>query len=337
MPTYSFVIPVRNEEASLPELHRRLSTVAEQLDGDCEFVLVDDGSTDRSRETMLEIRATDPRVRLLFLARNFGHQLAISAGLDFASGEAVVIMDADLQDPPEVALEMAALWREGYEVVHAVRRHRAGEGRLKLWTAHLFYRLLHRISDVELPLDAGDFRLADRRVVDIVRGMREPDRYLRGMFAWVGFRQTTVSYERDMRFAGTTKNSWTGMMRFALDGILGFSVAPLRIILGLGFVMSAIALLVGVIAIVLKLAGALPPVAGWASLVVLVAFLAGIQLIVLGTIGLYVARAYEQGKHRPLYLVAERHGLGSPPAPADHVLGPQRDLGESSLDPAQHR
>jgi dolichol-phosphate mannosyltransferase len=337
MPTYSFVIPVRDEEASLPELHRRLITVAGQLDGDCEFVIVDDGSTDRSREVMLELRAADPRVKLLFLARNFGHQLAISAGLDFASGDAVVIMDADLQDPPEVALEMTALWREGYEVVHAVRRHRSGEGRLKLWTAHVFYRLLHRISDVDLPLDAGDFRLADRRVADIVRGMREPDRYLRGMFAWVGFRQTTINYERDVRFAGSTKNSWTRMMRFALDGILGFSVAPLRIILGLGFVMSGVALLMGMIAIVLKLAGALPPVEGWASLTVLVAFVAGVQLIVLGTVGLYVARAYEQGKHRPLYLVAERHGLGSPSAPADHVLGPQRDLGETALDQAEHR
>jgi len=337
MSTYSFVIPVRDEEAVLPELHRRLSAVAGQLDGDCEFVLVDDGSTDRSREAMLELRAADPRLKLLFLARNFGHQLAISAGLDFASGDAVVIMDADLQDPPEVALEMAALWREGYEVVHGVRRRRAGENRLKLWTAHLFYRLLHRVSEVDLPLDAGDFRLADRRVADVVRGMREPHRYLRGMFAWVGFRQTSVSYERDARFAGSTKNSWTRMIGFAIDGILGFSVAPLRITLGLGFVISGLALLMGMIAIVLKLAGALPPVSGWASLTVLVSFLAGVQLIVLGTVGLYVARAYEQGKHRPLYLVAERHGLGSAPPPADHVLGPQRDLAEAALDPTQQR
>jgi polyisoprenyl-phosphate glycosyltransferase len=337
MATYSFVIPVCNEEAVLHELHRRLSSVAEQLDGDCEFVLIDDGSNDRSREAMLELRAADPRVKLLFLARNFGHQLAISAGLDFATGDAVVIMDADLQDPPEVALEMAALWREGYEVVHAVRRHRAGENRFKRWTAHLFYRLLHRVSEVDLPLDAGDFRLADRRVAEIVRGMREPDRYLRGMFAWVGFRQTSVNYERDARFAGATKNSWPRMIRFAIDGILGFSVAPLRIILGLGFVMSGVALLVGVIAIVLKLAGALPPVTGWASLTVLISFLAGVQLIVLGTVGLYVARAYEQGKHRPLYLVAESHGLGLGTPGGDHVLGPQRGPAEASLDPSQPR
>jgi glycosyltransferase involved in cell wall biosynthesis len=337
MPTYSFVVPVRDEDEVLAELHRRLDAVADRLDGECEFVLVDDGSTDASRERMLELRERDPRVKLLFLARNFGHQLAISAGLDFASGDAVVILDADLQDPPEVALEMVALWREGYEVVHGVRRVRAGEGRLKLWTAHLFYRLLRRVSDVDLPLDAGDFRLADRRVVDVVRSMREPNRYLRGMFAWVGFRQTTVSYERGARFAGTTKISWPRMIRFAIDGIMGFSVAPLRVIIGLGFVMSAVALIVGVIAIVLKLAGSLPPVAGWASLAVLVSFLAGVQLIVLGTVGLYVAQAYEQGKHRPLYLVAESHGLRSARPGADDVLGPQRDLSQAALDPSERR
>jgi dolichol-phosphate mannosyltransferase len=335
MTAYSFVIPVLDEEEVLPELHRRLSSVAEQLDGDCEFVLVDDGSADRSREVMLDLRAADPRVKLLFLARNFGHQLAISAGLDFASGDAVVIIDADLQDPPEVALEMAALWREGYEVVHAVRVQRAGEGRLKLWTAHLFYRLLRRLSEVDLPLDAGDFRLVDRRVADVVRGMREPDRYLRGMFAWVGFRQTTVSYERDERLAGTTKISWPRMIRFAIDGILGFSVAPLRAIIGLGFAISGLALVVGFTAIVLKLAGELPPVSGWASLAVLVSFLAGMQLIVLGTVGLYVARVYEQGKQRPLYLVGEMHGVGSDRAGADHVLGPERDLSQAALDPSQ--
>ena len=335
MTTYSFVIPVLDEEEVLPELHRRLSSVAEQLDGECEFVLVDDGSVDRSREVMLDLRAADPRVKLLFLARNFGHQLAISAGLDFASGDAVVIMDADLQDPPEVALEMAALWREGYEVVHAVRLQRTGEGRLKLWTAHFFYRLLRRLSEVDLPLDAGDFRLVDQRVAEVVRGMREPDRYLRGMFAWVGFRQTTLSYERDERFAGTTKISWPRMVRFAIDGILGFSVAPLRAIIGLGFAISGLALLVGLTAIVLKLAGELPPVSGWASLAVLVSFLAGVQLIVLGTVGLYVARVYEQGKQRPLYLVGETHGLDSDRSGADHVLGPQRDLSQAALDPSQ--
>jgi polyisoprenyl-phosphate glycosyltransferase len=338
MPTISFVIPVRDEEEVLPELYRRLDGVAQQIDGDCEFILVDDASTDRSREVMSEFRTRDERVKLLFLARNFGHQLTISAGLDFASGDAVVIMDGDLQDPPELVLEMVPLWREGYDVVHAVRHRRAGESRLKLWTAHRFYRVLHRLSDVELPVDAGDFRLVDRRVADVVRGMREPDRYLRGMFAWVGFRQTSVGYDRDERFAGKTKNSWHRMISFAIDGILGFSVAPLRFILGLGFVISAISMGIGLVAIALKLAGALPPVQGWASLTVLVTFLAGIQLIVLGTIGLYVARAYEQGKNRPLYLIASAEGLEagpSGPLRESGVLGAERQPTEATLDPLQ--
>lgn len=338
MPTISFVIPVKDEEEVLPELHRRLDSVSRDVEGDCEFILVDDGSTDRSREVMGELRGRDERVKLLFLARNFGHQLAISAGLDFASGDAVVIIDGDLQDPPEVVLEMVPLWREGYEVVHAVRRERAGESRMKLWTARFFYRLIRRLSEVEFPVDAGDFRLVDRRVADVVRSMREPDRYLRGMFAWVGFRQTSVSYDRDQRFAGRTKNSWRRMISFAIDGILGFSVAPLRVILGLGFVISAVSMAIGIVAIVLKLAGSLPPVQGWASLTVLVTFLAGIQLIVLGTIGLYVARAYEQGKHRPLYLIASAEGLRagpSGPLPEDHVLRPEGKPAEPTLDPSQ--
>jgi glycosyltransferase involved in cell wall biosynthesis len=338
MPTVSFVVPVKDEEAVLPELYRRLDATSREIQGECEFILVDDGSTDRSRELMSEMRGRDERVKLLFLARNFGHQLAISAGLDFASGDAVVILDGDLQDPPEVVLEMVPLWREGYEVVHGVRRQRVGESRLKLWTAHRFYRLMHRLSDVEFPLDSGDFRLVDRRVADVVRGMREPDRYLRGMFAWVGFRQTTVSYDRDERFAGKTKNSWAKMISFAIDGILGFSVAPLRFILGLGFVISLLSLAVGVVAIILKLTGQLPPVQGWASLTVLVTFLAGVQLIVLGTIGLYVARGYEQGKNRPLYLIASAEGLeGGPSGPLreGRVLRSEREPAKPTLDPSQ--
>jgi dolichol-phosphate mannosyltransferase len=337
MPTLSFVIPVKDEEEVLPELYRRLDAVSREVDGDAEFIIVDDGSTDGTRERLAELRDRDDRVKLLFLARNFGHQLAITAGLDFASGDAVVIIDGDLQDPPEVVLEMLPLWREGYQVVHAVRRQREGESRLKLWTAHRFYRVMSRISDIDIPLDAGDFRLVDRRVADVVKTMREPDRYLRGMFAWVGFKQTNVTYDRSERYAGKTKNSWRTMISFAIDGILGFSVAPLRFVLGLGFVISALSLIVGLVAIVLKLADQLPPVQGWASLTVLVSFLAGIQLIVLGTVGLYVARAYEQGKHRPLYLIASAQGLDagvSGPASADHVLRSEREPAEASFDPS---
>ncbi len=336
MPTYSFVMPVWNEEGVLPELQRRLATVADGLDGESEFIFIDDGSTDRSRELLQGMRSADPRVKLLFLARNFGHQIAISAGLDHAAGDAVIILDSDLQDPPELASEMVALWKEGYQVVHAVRSARAGESRLKRWTAHRFYRLLRRISQVDLPVDSGDFRLVDRRVADVVRSMREPDRYLRGMFAWVGFRQASVTYERDERFAGETKNSWSRMIAFALDGVLGFSVAPLRLILFAGFIISGLAFIVGLVAIGFKLAGALP-VSGWASLAVLISFLAGVQLIVLGTVGLYVARAYEQGKHRPLYLVGDSYGIESGPPAAGYVLRPEGQPAQPALDPFQQR
>jgi len=336
MATYSFVIPVYNEEDVLVELHRRLSAVAGRLNGQSEFILVDDGSSDRSREVMTGLREGDARVKLLFLSRNFGHQLAISAGLDHAAGDAVIVADADLQDPPEVVPEMVALWREGYEVVHGIRRRRAGESRFKLWTAHLFYRLLRKFSDLDLPLDAGDFRLVDRRVADAVRTMREPDRYLRGLFAWTGFRQTSVAYDRDRRFAGETKNSLARMVHFAVDGVMSFSTALLRLILAMGLVVSALSFAMGIVAIAFKLAGALS-VPGWASLTVLVSFVAGFQLVVLGILGLYVGRIYEQGKHRPLYLVAEGHGFDSGPQPADHVLRAQGYPAEPALDPPERR
>jgi polyisoprenyl-phosphate glycosyltransferase len=281
---------------------------------------------------MLVLRASDPRLRLVFLSRNFGHQIAISAGLDFATGDAVIIMDGDLQDPPEVVPEMAARWREGNEIVHAVRSTRAGESRFKLWTAHAFYRLIRGISSVDMPVDSGDFRLVSRRVADAVRSMREPDRYLRGMFAWVGFQQARVTYERNQRYGGNSKISLRRMIRFAVDGILGFSTAPLRLIIGLGFLISSLALAVGLLVIVAKLSGVVPTVTGWASLTVLICFFAGFQLIVLGTVGLYVSRAYEQGKHRPLYLVTSAYGLDSAASNgADNVLDTERHPSELPL------
>lgn len=307
-PTYSFVIPVFNEEESLPELQRRLAEVAGQLDGPAEFILVDDGSTDGTRDVAERLRAKDDRLKLVVLSRNFGHQLAISAGLDFAAGDAVVIMDGDLQDPPEVVPELAARWREGNDVVYAVRSARAGETRFKRGSARLFYRLMAKLTSIEIPLDAGDFRLVDSRVAQIVANMREPDRYLRGMFAWVGFKQTAVSYERAARAAGEPKYSFGSMLRFAVDGLLSFSTAPLRITLASGFVIAGLAFAAGIAAIVLKLAGAYHT-PGWASLVVVLSFFSGIQLIVLGTIGLYVGRIYLQGKRRPLYLVSSSTGF----------------------------
>lgn len=307
-PTYSFVIPVFNEEGVLEALHQRLSRVADSLDGPSEFILVDDGSSDRTAEVARELHSMDERVKLVTFSRNFGHQLAISAGLDFASGEAVVIMDGDLQDPPEVVPEMAERWRQGFDVVYAVRSGREGETPFKRATASLFYRLLRRMTNVDMPLDAGDFRLVDRRVAGIVSNMPEPDRYLRGMFAWVGFRQTAVAYERAERFAGETKYPLARMMKFATDALLSFSTAPLRLTLATGFVIAGVAFAVGIAAILVKLLGGFT-VPGWASLIVVLSFFSGVQLIVLGTIGLYVGRIYAQGKNRPLYLVARTVGF----------------------------
>jgi polyisoprenyl-phosphate glycosyltransferase len=307
-PEYSFVIPVCNERESLDELHRRLSAVLDQLDRPAEVILVDDGSTDGSFEAMLAFHERDERFKAIRLSRNFGHQIALTAGLDHAVGRAVVVMDADLQDPPEVALELAKRWREGYAVVYAVRAQRLGETRTKLWTAKLFYRLIRRLTDVDMPGDAGDFRLIDRRVVDAMSSMREHNRYLRGMSAWVGFDQTGVTYVRDERYAGATKYSLRRMMRFALDGIVSFSTAPLRLTLNVGFVVSVLAFLVGIGAIVAKLAGVFT-VPGWASIVVVLAFLGGVQLTVLGVMGEYVAQIHQEVKRRPLYLVRDLVGV----------------------------
>ena len=307
--TYSFVIPVYNERDVLPELARRLSTVLEALDGAGEVVLVDDGSRDGSPELLRELNERDARFKVVRLSRNFGHQVAISAGLDHAEGDAVVIMDADLQDPPEVAIELARKWREGNDVVYAVRTDRAGESRAKLWTASWFYRLLNRMSEFEVPPNVGDFRLVDRRVLDVVGGMPEHRPFLRGMFAWVGFDQTGVTYERAARPAGKTKYSLPKMLTFALDGITSFSTAPLRLVLNAGFIFSALSFALGVATIVFKFAG-VDVVPGWASILTVIAFLGGIQLIVLGMIGEYVGRIHDEVKRRPLYLVRETVGIG---------------------------
>ena len=269
---------------------------------------MDDGSTDGSFEAVRAMHDRDGRFKAIRLSRNFGHQLALTAGLDHARGDAVIAMDADLQDPPEVALELAKRWRDGYSVVYAVREQRLGETRLKLVTAKLFYRLLRRLSDVEMPGDAGDFRLIDRRVLQAMGSMREHNRYLRGMSAWVGFDQTGVTYVRDPRHAGTTKYSLGKMIRFALSGIVSFSTAPLRLVLNLGFTVSLLAFLIGLAAIVVKIVD-IYAVPGWASIVVVIAFLGGAQLTVLGVMGEYVAQIHEEVKQRPLYLIRDVVGL----------------------------
>jgi polyisoprenyl-phosphate glycosyltransferase len=307
---YSIVVPIYNEEESIAELVRRLREIMDKLDGPAEAVLVDDGSKDSSYRLMLDARDADPRFKVIQLSRNFGHQLAITAGMDHASGQAVVVMDADLQDPPDVILEMAAKWQEGFEVVYAVRQHREGETRFKTVTATTFYSMLRRLASIEQTVDVGDFRLVDRKALDAFLSMREHNRYVRGMFSWIGFRQAAVPYDREARHAGRTKYPLRKMIKFAADALVGFSTAPLQFALIGGFVIAMLALAYGVVAIALKLAG-LPYVPGYASLLVTVAFLSGVQLMVMGMVGQYVARVYDETRGRPLYLVREAHGWES--------------------------
>ena len=308
MSRFSVVVPIHDEEESLAELHRRLAAVLDALDGDWELVLVDDGSRDRSFETMLELRDRDPRVKVVRLSRNFGHQVAITAGIDLASGDAVVVMDGDLQHPPEVIPELVARWRDGYDVVYGVMTERAGETWFKRWTARSFYRLLGRLTDVGVPAAAGDFRLVDRRAVEAFTSLRERNRYVRGMFSWIGFRQTGVPYSAPARASGRTKYTVPQMTRLAVHGIFSFSNAPLRLVLGLGFVVSALSIAYAVYATVAKVAGS-DVVRGWSSIVFVVSLLGGIQLIVLGVIGEYVSLIYDEAKRRPIYVVGELHGF----------------------------
>jgi polyisoprenyl-phosphate glycosyltransferase len=305
---YSIVVPIYNEEESIGELIRRLRETMDKLDGPAEAVLVDDGSKDSSYRLMLDARDHDSRFKVIQLSRNFGHQPAITAGMDNASGQAVVVIDADLQDPPEVILDMAAKWQEGYEVVYAVRRHRPGETRFKTATATTFYSVLRRLASIEQTVDVGDFRLVDRKALDAFLRMREHNRYVRGMFSWIGFRQAALPYDREPRHAGASKYSPRMMIRFAADAIVGFSTAPLRFALVGGFIIALLAVGYGLVAIALKLAG-LPYVPGYASLLVTIAFLSGVQLMVMGMVGHYVARVYDETRGRPLYLVREAHGF----------------------------
>jgi glycosyltransferase involved in cell wall biosynthesis len=320
MVRYSIVVPIYNEEESFAELVKRLREVMDQLDGPAEVVMVDDGSTDSSYQLMVETNLEDPRFKIVQLSRNFGHQLAITAGMDVAAGQAVIVMDADLQDPPHVILEMAAKWQEGYEVVYAVRQERDGETRFKKTTATVFYSLLRRLADIEQPADVGDFRLVDRKALDAFLSMREHNRYVRGMFSWIGFRQAGVPYRRESRHAGTSKYPLRKMLKFASDGFVGFSTAPLKFALMAGILMAIASVAYGIVTIILKLAG-LPYVPGDASLLVTITFLSGVQLIVVGMVGQYVARVYDEVKARPLYLVREARGFDTRPGPGPAIDG----------------
>jgi len=319
VPTYSVVVPAHNEEGVIEELAARLTEVMDALDGDAEAILVDDGSRDRTYELMLEAASVDPRFRLIRLSRNFGHQIALTAGVDLAAGDAVIVLDADLQDPPEVILDLAARWREGYDIVYAVREVRDGETRFKRATASAFYRAFNRISEVEVPVDVGDFRLVDRRALDVFSQMRESNRFVRGMFSWIGLRQTGVPYHRHERFAGETKYPLRKMVRFAATGVISFSAAPLRAALNLGFFVSIVSFLILVWSLIVNLGGFFN-VPGWTSIVVVVCFIGGIQLVVLGVIGEYIGDIHAEVKRRPLYVISELENFPDSPEPPPRAI-----------------
>ena len=300
--TFSIVAPIFNELDNLPELHRRVREVMSGAHETWELVLVDDGSTDGSTERILQLAKQDQHVRPVIFARNFGHQVAITAGWDYARGEAVVIIDADLQDPPEAIPDLIAKWREGYEVVYAVRAEREGETWFKKATAALFYRIVRRITDVKIPVDTGDFRLMDRKVVEVLKTMRERHRFPRGMSAWVGFRQIGVPYKRGARHAGVTKYPFKNMLKLALNAITGFSYFPLQLATYFGFTAAGLAIIAIPVVIIMRLAGQ-GAFLGQATTLIAVLFLGGVQLISLGVLGEYLGRIYDEVKGRPLYIV----------------------------------
>jgi len=306
-PLVSIVSPVYQEEEGIEEFHRRLVAAMEGVADDVAFevVYVNDGSTDRSLELLQKIAADDDRVCVVDLSRNFGHQVALSAGVDHARGDAVVVIDSDLQDPPEVIPEMIQRWRDGFKVVYGVRISRAGETRFKLLTSKIYYGLMDRISEVPLPRQAGDFRLLDRKVVDVLDQMPERNRYVRGMVAWVGFPQCAVEYERDPRFAGTTNYTLGRMVRLALDGLTSFSDRPLRLATQLGVVVMALSFAVAAWTIVASIFDLGSSTRGWSSLMAVVLLLGGVQLLCIGVLGEYLGRVYRETKGRPLYVVNE--------------------------------
>jgi len=303
-PVISVVAPVFNEVESLEEFTRQISRVMHDLKEDWELILVDDGSTDGSSDLIRSLAKNDAHIRPVIFARNFGHQIAVTAGLDYARGDAVVIIDADLQDPPEVIKDLIAKWQDGFEVVYAVRRKREGESWFKLATAALFYRIIYRITDVKIPLDTGDFRLLDRKVADVMRQMRERHRFLRGMAAWVGYRQVGVEYDRHERFAGQTKYPFSKMFKLALNAVTSFSYFPLQVATYLGFICAGVSILAIPVVAYLRLSNRLA-LLGQATTLIAVLFLGGVQLITLGILGEYVGRIYDEAKGRPLYIVSE--------------------------------
>ena len=336
----SVIVPVHFEEKVLETFYERVVAtfehVAQQLD--FELVFVNDGSSDRSLDIVLALRERDPRVKVIHLSRNFGHQIAVTAGIDHARGDAVVLIDSDLQDPPEVILEMLQKWREGYKVVYGIRAQRRGESRFKLLTAQWFYRALDALSEVKIPLDTGDFRLMDRVVVEGLREMREESRYLRGMVSWLGFPQCGVAYTRDPRFAGETRYPLFKMMRLAMNGLTSFSESPLVVSAWIG----ALVTLIGAFSLAYIVVGKLlhPEMleSGWASLMATVIFFGGVQLLSLGVLGQYLGRVYREVKRRPLYVVEASWGLQDVARPtALRSMNSQPALSPSRLERQDER
>jgi glycosyltransferase involved in cell wall biosynthesis len=316
----SVVAPVFNEDALIDEFYARVCTALDGLP--FELVLVDDGSTDGSPVKLETLATNDPRVRVVYLSRNFGHQTALTAGLDHARGDAVVMLDADLQDPPELIPTMLDHWRAGCDVVYAVREQREGESRFKLSTARWFYRLFDKLAQVELQHNSGDFRLLDRRPLDALLAMRERNRFLRGMTVWVGYTQAAVPYHRDPRYAGETKYTIPKMLRFSLDAISSFSHRPLQLATLLGFIISTLAFIAIPVVVILRVLGSYLP--GFSALTIVVLLLGGIELIAIGIIGEYVGRIYDEVKGRPLYLVRARRNMNPPGEADESALPPVR-------------
>ncbi len=311
-PIYSFVIPIYNEEANIPELYRRVKVVMANLEGESELILIDDGSRDRSLSQIRELHQRDPQVRYLSLARNFGHQVALSAGLNFVQGKAIIILDADLQDPPELVPELVAKWHQGYAVVYAQRLTRQRESWFKRFSAYVFYRILGHLADVDIPPDTGDFCLMDRQVVDILNTMPERSRYIRGLRSWIGFPQTAVLFQRPPRYAGEVKYTFSKSLALAVSSILAFSRVPLRLATYLGLCSAGVALLMMFLILYWRLFEPSSRLVGYSLITMAIFFLGAVQLVCIGILGEYIGRIYEEVKGRPLYTLKEVGGLPPP-------------------------
>ncbi|MBN3887902.1 MULTISPECIES: glycosyltransferase family 2 protein [unclassified Nostoc] len=309
LPKYSFIVPIYNEEEIIPELYRRLSAVMNRMDGLVELILINDGSRDRSLQLLRDLHQKDSRICYLSFARNFGHQIAVTAGLNFVRGQVIVILDADLQDPPELIPDMVEKWRQGYQVVYAQRTQRLKEGWFKRFTAYSFYRILKKLADVEIPTDTGDFCLMDRQIVDILNSMPERTRYIRGLRSWVGFQQTAIQFERNPRFAGEVKYTFSKSLALAINGLVSFSIVPLRLSTYLGLLAATAAIFMALLVLYWRLFVPHSPLTGFTIILMAIFFLGSVQLVSVGILGEYIGRIYEEVKARPLYTLAEVGGF----------------------------